>query len=299
MLSRRSIACYCQIRQIDGQLIEVLSTVERGRSETLPRARFGQVFPVCLRRFAPESQTEDTHMLKDLFFELVDRIDSKYESKLGSPFLQELANSYGLSNVAYLGINIPGVTESKVYGVTTYSPEWVARYISENYVEIDPVVKFGMAGLLPFDWQSVRGRNKRVDRFFGEAAEFGVGLQGLSFPIRGAHGETALFSINSHSSDREWSDLKRTSMRDFQVLAYHFHMTVLENEGVMFEQVALTAREKECLKWAAAGKTAWETGKILGVRDGTVEFYIDQARVKLAAMNKVQAVAKAIRIGAI
>lgn len=137
------------------------------------------------------------------------------------------------------------------------------RYITEKYVEIDPVVRHGLAGLLPLDWRHVRNENERVKRFFDEASEFKVGLQGLSFPIRGLHGETALFSINAHVSDSEWRALMRRSVKDFQILAYHFHTLVLEREGVKFEDVKLSARETECLKWASSGKTSWETGMIL------------------------------------
>jgi DNA-binding CsgD family transcriptional regulator len=198
-----------------------------------------------------------------------------------------------------LGINIPTLTDRKAFGVTTYNPDWVARYVSENYISIDPVVKLGMLQLLPLDWADIQSNNRKVNAFFDEAVDWGVGKQGLSFPIRGAHGETAIFSINSHVSDIEWQKRKRELLRDMQIVAYHFHTMVLEAEGVRFPDVALTPREKDCLRWAAEGKTSWETGEILSIRSTTVEFYVEQARIKLSAMNKVQAVAKAIRLQAI
>ena len=61
----------------------------------------------------------------------------------------------------------------------------------------------------------------------------------------------------------------------------------------------LTLREKQCVKWASAGKTAWETGVILGIKESTVSFFIDQVRVKLNAVNKTEAVAKAIKLNLI
>ena len=238
-------------------------------------------------------------MLGELYFELIDSLEKSVSKGRGDEFLRVIAIRYGLSHVAYLGVNIPRLTDRVAYGITTYNPDWVSRYVSENYIRLDPVVKHGMMGLLPLDWATVRGKNRKIDQFFGEAVEFGVGLQGLSFPIRGAHGETALFSVNTNDTRLEWEKRKPSLIRDMQVFAYHFHTSVLESEGVRFDNVSLTAREMDCLKWASEGKTSWETGEILGIRSTTVEFYIEQARVKLNAMNKVQAVAKAIRVNAI
>jgi DNA-binding CsgD family transcriptional regulator len=241
----------------------------------------------------------EREMLGEIFYEFIDSMGAVATKKDGCELLRTIADRYGLTNAAYLAINIPTLTEQQAYGVTTYNPDWVSRYVSENYIRLDPVVKHGMMGLLPLDWGSLRGKHRRIDRFFDEAGEYGVGKQGLSFPIRGAHGETALFSVNSNESSLEWGKRKRALLRDMQIFAYHFHCQILESEGVRFAGVTLTAREMDCLKWASEGKTSWETGEILGIRSTTVEFYIEQARVKLNAMNKVQAVAKAIRVRAI
>lgn len=59
----------------------------------------------------------------------------------------------------------------------------------------------------------------------------------------------------------------------------------------------LTNRERECLLWVSAGKTAWETSKILGLSRRTIEFHLRNATAKLKAANKVHAAATAIRSG--
>lgn len=61
----------------------------------------------------------------------------------------------------------------------------------------------------------------------------------------------------------------------------------------------LSARELEALKWAAEGKTAWEVGRILGISEQTVVRHVNSATQKLACVNKVQAVARALRLGLI
>jgi DNA-binding CsgD family transcriptional regulator len=59
----------------------------------------------------------------------------------------------------------------------------------------------------------------------------------------------------------------------------------------------LSARELEVLQWTAEGKTAWEIGRILGSSEQTVTRHAVSAARKLGCVNKVQAVAKALRLG--
>lgn len=57
----------------------------------------------------------------------------------------------------------------------------------------------------------------------------------------------------------------------------------------------LTDKERECLRWVSAGKTARETAVILAKSPRTVEFHLRNAMQKLEAVNKVHAAAIAIR----
>ena len=238
-------------------------------------------------------------MIEKLFFDLVQSIDQVRTKEDGSVALQGLVKEYGLSHATYLGVNIPSLTERSLYYVSTYSDQWCDHYVKSDYVKIDPVIKSGLSGILPLDWRDLESKTPPLKGFFGEAKEHGVGANGLSFPIRGAHGETALFSINSNVTGKDWESLKRECVRDFQIFGYHLHTRILENEGVKFDNANLSPREIECLKWAAAGKTSWETGAVMNITEATVKFFIENARTKLGAVNKTQAVAKAISAGII
>ena len=59
----------------------------------------------------------------------------------------------------------------------------------------------------------------------------------------------------------------------------------------------LTTAERECLAWAAEGKTSEEIALILGVNANSVNASIAGAIDKLHARNRVEAVATAIRMG--
>jgi LuxR family quorum-sensing system transcriptional regulator CciR len=61
----------------------------------------------------------------------------------------------------------------------------------------------------------------------------------------------------------------------------------------------LTRRQRECLAWVAAGKTDWEIGQIIGIREGSVRRHISGACARLGAVKRPQAVFLACRGGAI
>lgn len=61
----------------------------------------------------------------------------------------------------------------------------------------------------------------------------------------------------------------------------------------------LTPRERECLQLAATGKSEREISQMLGISEHTSEKHLLNAKGKLGAVNRVQAVAEAIRRGLI
>jgi DNA-binding NarL/FixJ family response regulator len=57
--------------------------------------------------------------------------------------------------------------------------------------------------------------------------------------------------------------------------------------------IDLNDREVETLTWVARGKTSAEIAKILGLSKRTIDFHIDNARGKLGAATRTEAVMKA------
>jgi DNA-binding CsgD family transcriptional regulator len=61
----------------------------------------------------------------------------------------------------------------------------------------------------------------------------------------------------------------------------------------------ISNREREVLNWTAMGKTATETGTILGISKRTVEWHLTQVRQKLNAVNITHTIAMAVKAGVI
>jgi len=82
---------------------------------------------------------------------------------------------------------------------------------------------------------------------------------------------------------------------DFDVLATIItaRLAGVARSEIWPKLVQLNDREVETLTWVARGKTSAEIAQILGLTKRTVDFHIDNARIKLGAATRTQAVIKA------
>ncbi|HLU01011.1 MAG TPA: helix-turn-helix transcriptional regulator [Burkholderiaceae bacterium] len=60
---------------------------------------------------------------------------------------------------------------------------------------------------------------------------------------------------------------------------------------------SLTSQELLCLKWVSMGKTSWETGRILGLAERTINYHVHNACRKLGVSSRQAAVTVAMRTG--
>jgi DNA-binding CsgD family transcriptional regulator len=122
-----------------------------------------------------------------------------------------------------------------------------------------------------------------------------VRQNGVSIPIRDhLHGK-AVLTLNSDLRIHEWRRYKRGIIADAIYLSCLIQSDIVANLASAPPGPRLSTREKEVLKWAAVGKTAWETGQIMTVAASTVNHHLYNACAKLQVTNKTHAVAKAIR----
>ncbi len=82
---------------------------------------------------------------------------------------------------------------------------------------------------------------------------------------------------------------------DFDVLAtiVAARLAGVARSEIWPKLVQLNDREVETLTWVARGKTSAEIAQILGLTKRTVDFHLDNARMKLGATTRTQAVVKA------
>jgi DNA-binding CsgD family transcriptional regulator len=210
-------------------------------------------------------------------------------------FVVRLLERYDLKHAVYHAVSLPTHLEPNPVIIFTYPEQWAEHYIAQNYFAIDPVVGAASGNLLPFDWSELSHRGVKVKQMFGEANEFDIGRQGLSFPIRGPLGDHALFSITSNIDANEWRKYRNGYMRDFQLLAHFVHGKVLELEhGVVLPFKPLSAREREVLSWAATGLHNDQIAYKLSISERVVRAYFESARHKLNCLNRSHVLARAV-----
>lgn len=177
-----------------------------------------------------------------------------------------------------------------------YAEAWAERYVSQNYFAVDPTVTHGLTQSIPLTWQA--SSQTRSTEFWEEASHHGL-RHGWCMPVRSHVGTIGLVSMV-----RSAEAIKQTELADKE-----FRMSWLVNaaNGVMIPHllaglmpeysVELTPREREALRWSAAGKTYSEIGKIMCVDERTVKFHLVNTMRKLNATNKTEAAVKAAMLG--
>lgn len=120
----------------------------------------------------------------------------------------------------------------------------------------------------------------------------------VSFPIELDEGHFCILVLSSSMAENEIK-IPETQISQARQQALDIHQTVkgLANQDKTADVPSLTQRELDCLQWAAAGKTNWEIGTILGVTERTVRFHLGNIAGKLNTSNRYHTVAQAISLG--
>jgi LuxR family transcriptional regulator, quorum-sensing system regulator BjaR1 len=174
--------------------------------------------------------------------------------------------------------------------------DWYSRYNDRQYYNVDAVAIQARQSVNPFFWTDVvpkQNNNVASAEIMGEAHDFGL-TDGLIVPIYSLNGDQSCISMAGKTIDKRRQ--VRQLMHVISMFVHHKAISLHERNkpSRAIGTARLTLRERECLQWAASGKTDWEMGRILQISDKTVALYVASAMKKLSSANRTQAVAKAI-----
>jgi DNA-binding CsgD family transcriptional regulator len=242
----------------------------------------------------------EKRMLDNLFLKLIDGDPSIFKPNSESETFASICKRLGVDHIAYLGLNLPKRNHGNYFVHNTYAKNWAAHYETQKYVSIDPIVRLGLNSIMPLDWSDLGRLGKEQRSFFGEAKEYCVGERGLTFPLRGLHNETAIISISTNMSEKDWRDFKREKMKEMRIFGDLIHQNIVNQvvEGTKTQDL-LSDRERECLRWYAEGKTFQDIGDLIGISPRTVRFFLEGARHKLNCLNSTHTVVTALSRGMI
>ncbi|MCG3720899.1 LuxR family transcriptional regulator [Vibrio cincinnatiensis] len=226
-------------------------------------------------RLIQENQSITTHQhLEQTLLKLNNLIDHEY-------FL------FGLSLQTSL-------TKSETLITDNYPLSWRQQYDESEFMLIDPIVAYSMNNFLPIQWSQMRAQNPHSRVIFEEARINGL-KEGFSIPVHGLRGEFGMLSFAT--SDAHHYTLNAQAIQTSQLIIPLLSQNINNIAHCHKEaqpKASLTARERQCLSWAAEGKSAWEIAQIINTSERTVKFHLANACKKLGATNRYQAITKAI-----
>lgn len=207
-----------------------------------------------------------------------------------------VSHRFGFRWFAYLRIE-----EEAPKLISSYPKSWTDRYIELGYEQLDPVIRRSRLENDLFEWGaggSLPSGSGAQRKFLDEATTFGIEA-GITIPIRGGFGRMAAFTFATDDRAMRTERLIARSKDIVQLVGLYFHThlaarSTAEPVGADTGRV-LTQRERQCLAWAARGKTVADTAILVAISPRTVVFHLENARDKMGAASITQCVAEALR----
>ena len=224
---------------------------------------------------------------------LQDFIDHLFESKTPTEFQDAMSEAVAALSLPYFAyLRLPKGAVSPLL-ISSYPTSWTSHYLKSGYEQLDPVILKAAQGEASFTWGMDAGPlvlTSAQKVLFDEAAEFDI-RYGLTIPVhRNGDGFAAVtFAVGERHPIFERR--MQHQARLLQLMAYSLHAHARRRlVGGPMDGLALSPRERECMKWAAEGKSCWDIGRILNISHHTVADHLDNAKAKLGVKTNIQAV---------
>lgn len=212
-------------------------------------------------------------------------------------FLRKRTKAVGFSH--FIVIKVPQHGAGRMADIamlSSWPAELIAAYDREEFGLDSPILRRLARSALSFQFEIEAVNAERDDvrritllRLFADHEM----ARGAYFPVHNpAFGPGAI----GYSGER--ATLDESEMTNLRMVSIHVFDRLAQLQiSAAVEKPKLSERERECLLWTAEGKTSFEIGKIIGISEHTVNYYLNTASTKLNSTNRVQAVAVALRTG--
>ncbi|MBF0308332.1 MAG: autoinducer binding domain-containing protein [Magnetococcales bacterium] len=189
--------------------------------------------------------------------------------------------------------------------ITNFDKQLMLNYLNKSYLTCDPGLNHSWNSPVPLIYEESWLFNQLEchpslaiarTQVLLDWLQFDM-LTGLSVGLQGPQGEAATLSLSTDRVLDHPIARRRLCAALAQGLLPYLHHRAMELakwRDFFKENLHLTPRERECLRWASEGKTAWEISEILNISERTVVAHLTNASEKLGANNRIQAVARAV-----
>lgn len=163
---------------------------------------------------------------------------------------------------------------------------------ARTYLTRCPVTRHVLEARAPFFWTKTcdeKGERYRVVR-----RPAGAGVHGLQLPVFGPQGLEGAMSLGGARIDS--SPEARLMLAMVATAAFHTARRLLQ-PPLAASATQLSAREREVLRWTAAGSRQADIAATLGLSERTVENHLRAARRRLGVATTAQAIKIALHNG--
>jgi LuxR family quorum sensing-dependent transcriptional regulator len=227
-------------------------------------------------------------------FDFVERCETHRTAGALLDDLLASVRQFGFEHLILSGVPVGKQSLAPLVELNGWPEGWLERYVECDYAAVDGVCLHAARSAQPFFWHDVPPPLRDTPaslRAAGEAADFGLN-SGYLVPMASRRHWQAALSLASSARRCDISAREQSGINLMSVYA------VSAVEAMFFpdrDEEALSAREREVLTWAAAGKSAWETSQILSISSRTVAKHLEMIRMKYGVRTTLQAVVEAIR----
>jgi DNA-binding CsgD family transcriptional regulator len=243
------------------------------------------------------AQTASSIIPEDDLSRFGDRLDRISSTMDGYDYLRAVANESGFRHFSLLRFGLEADDGFARQTLFSSLPQSVIRDLDDdNRANGGGSMSAARRTFRPVAWDRVLPYPHRAgnDNRSGGAILARVGVtMGVSLPVSSWR---AVRGLVLFGGERALPGLQEVARLSLMANGLFDRLVEIEGEQPGTCDYRLTMRERQCLTWTSAGKTSAEIAGILGLSEHTINQYITSSGQKLGAVNRTQAVAKAIRL---
>lgn len=201
----------------------------------------------------------------------------------------------GLVTYAIGGMPTPSDPNPTPFTIHNWPEHWHHTYMSRGFGAIDPVPRAVMVCAMPLTIAELRAGKAgfvpgpETDDYFAAAEAMGRGA-GLIVPIAGPHGYHGIVVMVGATADL--TPHQRAVLHLWAIYAHDRMLTLFGRAQSQGPQ--LTEREVEVLRLARNGEVDEAVAQAMGISVRTVRFHFENARKKLGAKTRAEALVTAV-----